>query len=124
MDVLIVFTAIIGGIAAIGAVITIVVLINKRQKSMKKEHISDEETQLDIDLLAPLPPFDRVVRSADGVSIHVVYIDYLAKLRGGELKAGSDVGEAMWVEKEHLAEIWEELHDDTKKLLRLANIKE
>ena len=48
MDVLIVFTAIIGGIAAIGAVIAIVVLINKRQKSMKKEHISDEETGLDI----------------------------------------------------------------------------
>ena len=48
MDVLIVFTAIIGGIAAIGAVIAIVVLINKRQKSMKKEHISDEETELDI----------------------------------------------------------------------------
>ena len=71
-----------------------------------------------------LPPFDRVVRSADGVSIHVIYIDYLARLKGGKLKAGSDVGEAMWVEKEHLAEIWEELHDDTKKLLRLANIKE
>ena len=49
MDVLIVFTIIFGGIAAIGAVITIVVLIDKRQKSMKKEHISDEETQLDID---------------------------------------------------------------------------
>ena len=49
MDVLIVFTVIFGGIAAIGAVITIVVLINKRQKSMKKEHTSDEETQLDID---------------------------------------------------------------------------
>ena len=48
MDVLIVFTATIGGIAAIGAVIVIVVQINKRQKSMKKEHISDEETGLDI----------------------------------------------------------------------------
>ena len=48
MDVLIVFIAIIGGIAAIGAAIAIVVLINKRQKSMKKEHISDEETRPDI----------------------------------------------------------------------------
>ena len=48
MDFSIVFIAIIGGIAAIGAVITIVVLINKRQKSMKKEHISDEEARLDI----------------------------------------------------------------------------
>ena len=48
MDVSIVFTAVIGGIAAIGVVIAIVVLINKRQKSMKKEHISDEEARLDI----------------------------------------------------------------------------
>ncbi len=48
MDVLIVFTVIIGGIAAIGAVIAIVVLTNKRKKSMKKEHISDEETGLNI----------------------------------------------------------------------------
>lgn len=42
------FTVIIGGIAAIGAVIAIVVLTNKRKKSMKKEHISDEETELNI----------------------------------------------------------------------------
>ncbi len=42
------FTVIIGGIAAIGAVIAIIVLTNKRKKSMKKEHISDEETRLDI----------------------------------------------------------------------------
>ena len=48
MSVLIVFIAIIGGIAAIGAVIAIVVLINKRQKSMKKENIGDEEKGLDI----------------------------------------------------------------------------
>ena len=48
MSVLIVFIAIIGGIATIGTVIAIVVLINKRQKSMKKEHISDEETRPDI----------------------------------------------------------------------------
>ena len=48
MDVLIVFTVIIGGIAAIGAVIAIVVLTNKRKKSMKKEHISDEKPGLNI----------------------------------------------------------------------------
>jgi hypothetical protein len=48
VDVLIVFILIFGSIAVIGAVITIVVLINKRQKSMKKEHVSDEETRLDM----------------------------------------------------------------------------
>ena len=42
------FTVIIGGIAAIWAVIAIVVLTNKRKKSMKDEQISDEETGLNI----------------------------------------------------------------------------
>ena len=46
MDVLIVFITILSGIA-IGAVI--VVLIKNRRKYMKKEHMSDEETQLGID---------------------------------------------------------------------------
>ena len=81
-----------------------------------------EETQLDIDLLAPLYPFDRVVKENDDVSLHVIYIDYLARAIGGELKPGSDIGEAMWVDKKRIPEIWEELHDDTKKLLRIAKI--
>jgi len=81
-----------------------------------------EETQLDIDLLAPLYPFDRVVKENEGVSLHVIYIDYLARAIGGELKPGSDIGEAMWVDKKRIPEIWEELHDDTKKLLRIAGV--
>ncbi|MFC1981539.1 NUDIX domain-containing protein [Chloroflexota bacterium] len=83
-----------------------------------------EETQLEVDLLVPLPPFDRVVRSDDGLSLHVIYIDYLARVTGGDLKPGSDIGEAMWVEKERILEIWEELHDDTKRLLRIAKVLE
>ena len=39
-----------------------------------------EETRLEIDLVSPLYPFERIVRSGEGVSLHVVYIDYLAKL--------------------------------------------
>jgi len=81
-----------------------------------------EETQLEIDLIAPLHPFDRVVKSGDKVSLHVIYIDYLARVIGGELKAGSDIGEAIWVEKERIPKIWEELHDDTKRLLQIAKI--
>ena len=83
-----------------------------------------EETQLEIDLLAPLPPFDRIFRSDDELLLHVIYIDYLARVVGGELKPGSDIGEAMWINKERIPEILEELHDDTKKLLRLAKIIE
>ena len=79
-----------------------------------------EETQLEIDLVAPLHPFERVVSANDKVSLHVIYIDYLARVTGGKLKLGSDVGEAIWVEKEHISQIGGELHDDTKKLLQIA----
>jgi hypothetical protein len=48
----------------------------------------------------------------------------VAKLTGGKLKVGDDVGEAVWVKKEELPRIWEELHDDTKRLLRIAGIAE
>ena len=81
-----------------------------------------EETQLEIDLVSPLPPFDRVVRSNGKVSLHVIYIDYLARVTGGELKPGSDIGEAIWVEKERISQMWDELHADTKRLLQIAGI--
>jgi len=81
-----------------------------------------EETQLEIDLVTPLPPFDTVVRSNGEVSLHVIYIDYLARVTGGRLKVGDDIGEAMWVEKKSIPEIWEELHDDTKRLLQIAGL--
>ncbi|MFC1918088.1 NUDIX domain-containing protein [Chloroflexota bacterium] len=81
-----------------------------------------EETSLDIHLVAPLIPFDRVVKAGNEVSLHVVYIDYLAKLAGGNLKPESDIDQALWVEKERIPQIWDELHDDTKRLLKIAKI--
>ena len=81
-----------------------------------------EETGLEIELVKPLTPFDRIVKSSEGIDLHVVYIDYVANLVGGELQAGSDVGEALWVENANLREIWEELHEDTRKLLELAGM--
>ena len=81
-----------------------------------------EETQLEIDLTSPVYPLDRIVREDGEVSLHVIYIDYLARMTGGELKPGSDVGEAIWVEKERIPEIWEELHDDTRRLLQMAGV--
>ena len=81
-----------------------------------------EETQLEVDLLEPLPPFDTIVRSGDEVSLHVIYIDYLARATGGRLEPGSDVGEAKWVEKNSIPHIWEELHQDTRRLLQIAKI--
>ena len=69
------------------------------------------------------PGFRRRIVNGDGeATLHVIYIDYLATVAGGELKAGSDVGEAIWVRREEIRQIWEELHDDTRRLLKIANV--
>jgi len=81
-----------------------------------------EETNLEIELVRPLVPFDRIVKSDKEASLHVIYIDYIAKLIGGELKMDSDVGEALWVEKKNIPKIWQELHEDTQRLLKIAEI--
>ncbi len=81
-----------------------------------------EETQLEIALVAPLQPFDRIVRSNEKVILHVIYIDYLARVTGGELKPRSDVGKAIWVDKKRISQIWEDLHEDTRRLLQVAKI--
>ena len=81
-----------------------------------------EETGLEIRLTTPLVPFDRVVGQGKEAELHVVYIDYLAELVEGEVKPADDVGEATWVGKEDIPEIWDELHDDTKRLLEIAKV--
>lgn len=81
-----------------------------------------EETNLEVELVTPLVPFDRIVKVDGGVDLHVIYIDYVARLVGGELKVGSDVGEALWVEKKSVSKMWKELHEDTQKLLKIAGI--
>lgn len=83
----------------------------------------EEETRLTVDLVRPLTPFDRIVRDEEGeVTLHVVYIDYLAKLAGGTLEPRSDVGEGRWVTRQELKGIWDELHEDTQRLMRIAGI--
>lgn len=81
-----------------------------------------EETNLEIRLTSPLAPFDRIVQSDGQTELHVIYIDYLAEKSEGDLKPGSDVGEALWVTREDILSIWEELHEDTQRLLQIANI--
>lgn len=81
-----------------------------------------EETNLEVDLVRALPAFDRIVKRGGEVELHVIYIDYKAKLVRGELKVDSDVGEARWIEKSEFEQIWEEIHEDTKKLLELAGV--
>jgi len=81
-----------------------------------------EETNLEIELMTPLVPFDRIVETNNKITLHVVYIDYVARLLSGELRADSDIGEALWVEKEDIPRIWQELHPDTQRLLGLAGM--
>jgi 8-oxo-dGTP diphosphatase len=81
-----------------------------------------EETNLEIKLVQSLPPFQRIARSEGKPSLHVIYIDYLAELKGGILKPGGDIGEALWFTPEEIYQRWEDLHDDTKRLLSLARV--
>ena len=81
-----------------------------------------EETNLEVDLVRGLPAFDRIVKRGGEVELHVIYIDYMARLIRGELKVDSDVGEARWVKRDEFEKIWEELHEDTKKLLKIAGV--
>ncbi|MDO8491571.1 MAG: NUDIX hydrolase [Dehalococcoidia bacterium] len=81
-----------------------------------------EETGLKIRLDRGLAPFERIVKSGGETRLHVVYIDYLADLVGGDLRPGGDVGEAVWVAPSDLPAMWAELHEDTRKLLKIAGI--
>jgi 8-oxo-dGTP diphosphatase len=81
-----------------------------------------EETNLEIRLTQSLPPFQRIVRSEGRPSLHVIYIDYVGEIKGGKLKPGGDVDEALWLTPEEIYQRWEELHDDTKRLLSSARV--
>ena len=81
-----------------------------------------EETHLDVELKTPIQPFERIEKSGDGIELHVLYIDYLAEVAGGDLQPDDDVGEAIWVNKGALSNILHELHEDTIKLLALCGI--
>jgi ADP-ribose pyrophosphatase YjhB (NUDIX family) len=81
-----------------------------------------EETRLDIRLSRPLVPFERIIHGEDGVRLHVIYIDYLAEKVGGALQPGDDVGEAVWIPRLQLAALGEALHEDTRRLLEIAQV--
>jgi ADP-ribose pyrophosphatase YjhB (NUDIX family) len=81
-----------------------------------------EETGLDIRLNRPLHPFERIIHGADGVRLHVIYIDYLAEKVGGCLQPGDDVGEAEWIPRRQLGILGEALHEDTRRLLEIAQV--
>jgi ADP-ribose pyrophosphatase YjhB (NUDIX family) len=81
-----------------------------------------EETGLEIKLDAPLLPFERIVKSGGQTTLHVIYIDYMGRLLGGQFHPASDVGEGIWIHPGDLPRIWDELHEDTRRLLKIAKV--
>ncbi len=81
-----------------------------------------EETGLDIDIRKLLLPFERIVHEGRKTSLHVIYIDFVAKVVGGEFAPASDVGEGRWFACGELLGMWGELHADTQRLMALAGM--
>jgi ADP-ribose pyrophosphatase YjhB (NUDIX family) len=83
-----------------------------------------EETGLLIDIIPmETSPVERIVKEGNRVILHVVYIVKRAALLGGELRPASDVGEVMWVRRDKMAAVKDELHPDTTRILELFGIK-
>jgi 8-oxo-dGTP diphosphatase len=83
-----------------------------------------EETHLYIRLSRALVPFERIIHGPAGVRLHIIYIDYLAEKIGGELQPADDVGEAAWIARRQLPALGEALHEDTQRLLEIAQVME
>ena len=64
----------------------------------------DEETGLVVDVGSIVDVFDRIFRDADGlVQYHYVLVDYICRVRGGALRAGSDVADVIVAPTDGLA---------------------
>jgi 8-oxo-dGTP diphosphatase len=62
-----------------------------------------EETGLEVEAGEVLEVFDSIIADPDGkTQYHYVLIDFLCRVTGGELGAGSDVSEARWAESAEL----------------------
>jgi ADP-ribose pyrophosphatase YjhB (NUDIX family) len=84
----------------------------------------NEETGLTVEVIeSEIDPTERIVREGGRVTLHVVYIVRRARVLGGELMPGSDVGEAIWANQDRIAEIRAEIHPDTITILELYGIE-
>ncbi len=80
------------------------------------------KTNLDVAVSRGPFTFDRIAREGSRTKLHVIYIDYVARVAGGELKAGSDVGVTIWFSRKELDERWGELHEDTQRLVKESGV--
>jgi 8-oxo-dGTP diphosphatase len=58
-----------------------------------------EETGLNVEPVELIELLDRIYREGERVRYHYVIADYLCRVAGGELRAGSDAAQARWVER-------------------------
>jgi 8-oxo-dGTP diphosphatase len=78
-----------------------------------------EETGLDVEPVALVGVFDRVIRDLSGsILYHYVLVDYYCRRIAGELCAGSDCDEARWFSPEEVAGV--PLPKDTAEVVRLG----
>lgn len=89
------------------------------REAIKREVL--EETGLEIEVLGVIDVIDNIVRDESGrVKFHYVIIDFLAKPKGGELKALSDAVEATWVKLSQVEKL--RVTKTLKELLRKINL--
>jgi 8-oxo-dGTP diphosphatase len=58
-----------------------------------------EETGLGVEVIELIELLDRIHRDNGRVRYHYVIADYLCRITGGELRAGSDADAVRWVER-------------------------
>jgi ADP-ribose pyrophosphatase YjhB (NUDIX family) len=81
-----------------------------------------EETGLEIEILRPLTPSDRLISWQGEKYLQVVYIDFLARTKGGMPRPGDDVAVCQWFTRAGLEALGDGLHEDTRELLERAGI--
>jgi 8-oxo-dGTP diphosphatase len=75
-----------------------------------------EETGLEVRPAEVAAVIDRIVPGADGrPEYHYVLIDYLCSVRPGELRAGDDVSDVRWVDRQELVRL--HMADFTRELI-------
>ena len=78
-----------------------------------------EETSLDIEPLALVEVFERIIRDPDGrIQFHYVIMDYLCRVKSGTLRAGEDAADARWLRQSDLQDL--KVADGTVGVLRKA----
>ncbi len=63
-----------------------------------------EETGLDVEPVSLVEIFERIMPDQDGrTEYHYVLMDYLCRVTGGRLEAGTDAAQVRWVAPDELA---------------------